>query len=108
MRFPVDQGLSRYDRVQLRVQSDAPRRVSAQLRIPGEGGGERWGQTFYVSNSLAPIELHFADFRPVGANTGARPVALDRVDSLLLVVDTLNTLPGTSGQVWIPDLWLAR
>jgi len=30
------------------------------------------------------------------------------VDSILLVVDMLNSLPGTTGTIWISDLWLAR
>ena len=42
----------------------------------------------------APGRLPFATFMPIGATSSARP-PLDRVDSLLFVVDTLNTLPGT-------------
>jgi len=107
MFFPVAGELAAHDRLQLRATSDRPRRLWAQLRVPGPAGGERWGTTFYVYDSLAPIELRWSDFRPVGSVTTARP-PLDRADSLLLVVDTLNSEAGTTGRVWIPDLWFAR
>ena len=107
MRFPVGTGLALYDRVQLRARSDAPRRVWAQLRVPGPQGGERWGRTFYVDESLGTVDLRFEDFRPLGAASSERP-PLERVDSLLLVIDTLNTRPGGSGLIAITDLWLAR
>ncbi len=107
MRFPVDQGLAGHDRLQLRVQSDAPRRVWVQIRAPGYRDGERWGRTFYVDRSLQALDLRFADFRPLSPTSGEQP-PLGRMDSVLLVVDTLNTVPGTSGSIWIPDLWLAR
>jgi hypothetical protein len=107
MRFPVGGGLAAYDGLQLRARSDAPRRVWAQLRAPGAGGGERWGRTFYLDESLAAVDLRFSEFRPLGPVSTDRP-PLDRVDSLLLVVDTLNTLPTTAGAIWITDLWLAK
>jgi len=107
MRFPIDGGLAGHDRLQLRARSDAPRRVWAQLRGPGHTEGERWGTSFYIDDSLRSIELRFADFRPLGPVSSAR-APLDRVDSLLLVVDTVNTLPGASGRIAITDLWLAR
>ncbi len=107
MRFPVDGGLASQDRLQLRLRADAPRRLWAQLRAPSPRGGERWGSTFYVDETLQPVELQFADFRPLGPVSSERP-PLDRIDSLLLVVDTVNSLPGSSGTLSISDLWLAR
>lgn len=107
MRFPLDRWLARHDRLQLRAQSDVPLRVWVQMRAPGAGRGERWGQTFYVDRSLRSIELRFAEFRPLGPVASTAP-PLDQMDSLLLVIDTLNTLPGTTGTLRVPDLWLAR
>jgi hypothetical protein len=107
MRFPLEAGFAAYDRLQLRARSDRPRRVWAQLRAPGGVAGERWGLTFYVHDSLDPIDLRFAEFRPLGTVSATRP-PLDRVDSLLLVIDTLHTTPGAEGRLWITDLWLAR
>ncbi len=107
MRFPIDGGIAGQDRLQLRAQSDGPQRVWAQLRAPGPREGERWGLSFYLDETLRPIELRFADFRPLGPVSSPRP-PLDRVDSLLLVVDTVNTRPGAAGRIAITDLWLAR
>ena len=48
-RFPVDRGrLAQFDRVQLRVMSDGPRRIWAQLRT--DEPGQRWGRTFYLDH----------------------------------------------------------
>jgi hypothetical protein len=89
------------------MRSDVPRRLWAQIRTGGDHAGERWGRTFYVDGTLTPIELRFEDFRPLGKSSPEHP-PLNRIDSVLLVVDTLNNLPGSSGTVWIPDLWLAK
>jgi hypothetical protein len=107
IRFPLGAGFAAHDRLQLRAQSDAPRRIWAQLRAPGARGGERWGKSFYVAESLEAVELRFEEFRPLGPAGAERP-PMDRVDSLLLVVDTVNTKPGTAGRIAITDLWLAR
>ena len=107
MRFPIDTGLAAHDRLQLRARSDQPRRVWAQLRAKGESGGHRWGKSFYIGEDLAQIELRFEDFRAFDADSPPMP-PLARIDSLLLVVDTVNALPGTSGRVAITDLWFAR
>ena len=107
LRFEVDAGLATRDRLQLRARSDRPRRIWAQLRAAGAEDGERWGRTFYLDTGLEGRELRFDDFRPLGAVSSARP-PLARVDSLLLVVDTLNNEPGASGRIWITDLWLAK
>jgi hypothetical protein len=107
MRFPVTAGVVDYDRLQLRVQSDGPRRVWAQLRAPGAQEGERWGKSFYVGPDLETIELRFSEFLPVGLVSTERP-PLAGIDSLLLVVDTLNSAPGSAGRMAITDLWFAR
>ena len=107
MRFPVSAGLTAYDRVQLRARADRPMRVWAQVRTSAQAGSQRWGRTFYVDESLTSIELQFAEFRPLDSPPG-EPLPLDRVDSLLLVVDTLNATPGSGGRIQIAELWFAR
>ena len=107
MRFPVERDFARHDRLQLRAQSDAPRRLWAQLRASGSGDGERWGRTFYLDSTHSAVELVFDQVRPLGPVSSQRP-PLDRIDSLLLVVDTLNNEPGSSGTIQITDLWLGR
>ena len=53
------------------------------------------------------IELRFDQLRPLGPVGSPRP-PLERIDSLLLVIDTLNNRPGTAGEIKLTDLWLAR
>jgi hypothetical protein len=108
MQFPIASGgLRPYDRVQLRARSDQPRRIWAQLRTSSAAGAERWGRSFYVGDDLSPIELRFEDFRALGSTTGTTP-PLERIESLLLVVDTVNATPGSLGRLAISDLWFAR
>ena len=107
MRFTLDPALRTRDRLQLRVTSDRPRRLWAQLRAPGGRDGERWGKTFYADETLRMIELRFADFQPLGLVSSERP-DVGRVDSLLLVIDTLNSRPGAAGVLEIADVSLAR
>jgi hypothetical protein len=107
LRFPLSGGLGAHDRLQVRVQSDQPRRLWAQLRASDSQRGERWGRSFPVGPDLESLELRFTDFRPLEAGSAARP-PLDRVDSLLLVIDTVNTRPGSTGRLAFTDLWLAR
>ena len=106
IHVPVDQHLAGHDRLQFRVQSDRPHRLWVQIRAPGDRGGERWGRTFFVDDTLREVEFRFSEFRPLG-QYGDRP-PLARMDSVLFVIDTLNTLPGTSGVLRFPDLWLAK
>ena len=71
-------------------------RAWVQLRAP-VGNTERWGTTFYADAEDAHWStFRFATFRPIGVTSSEQP-PLDRVDSLLFVVDTLNTLPGSTG-----------
>jgi hypothetical protein len=107
MRFPITGGLSAHDRLQLRVRGSRPMRVWAQLRAPSGAGLERWGKSFYVDEDLNSVELQFRDFRPFESWSAAQP-PLDHVDALLLVVDTVNTDPGSAGRLAITDLWFAR
>ena len=77
-----------------------------QLRAP-VGNVERWGSTFYADTEERVIELALDGFSPIGP-LPAPHAPLDRVDSLLFVVDTLNTLPGKSGTLRVLSVELAR
>jgi len=108
LRWTAQGGLARHDRLQLRAMSDKPARMWIQLRAPvGGAAGERWAFSVYVGPSLETNEVRFADFRPLGPVSSAAP-ALDRVDSVLLVIDTLHTPPGTSGRLLIPEISLVK
>ena len=77
-------------------------RVWVQLRAP-VGNTERWGATFYADAGSRIVDVAFATFTPIGV-TSSRMAPLDRVDSLLFVVDTLNSLPGRTGSMTISEL----
>jgi hypothetical protein len=99
---PVSDGLAAFDRVRFRASAAAPMRVWVQLRAP-VGNTERWGRTFYVDTEPRIIDIALASFAPIGVTSSAQ-APLDRVRSLLFVVDTLNTLPGRSGNLTISEV----
>jgi hypothetical protein len=50
----------------------------------------------YIDQTPRLIDLSLSELEPVGPATSLRPVVA-RVQSVLLVVDTVNTAPGSSG-----------
>jgi hypothetical protein len=106
--FPANQGVTTYDRLQLRARADRPMRLWAQLRGPSSTGREqRWAKSFYLGPEDRMIDLKLAEFRGIDPPS-ADPPPMNKIDSLLLVVDTLNTLPGTAATISIVELWLAK
>jgi hypothetical protein len=51
--------------------------------------------------------VEFDDLTPIPGTEAAKP-PLDQVNAVLLVVDTVNTRPGSSGTVWVADPELQR
>ncbi len=94
---------SAYDRLQFRVQADRPMRISVQLRVPTRTGGERWQRSVYADQQPRDITVFLDDVRPIGETSRWTP-DLSKVDSLLFVVDTTNTRPGTSGRIRLEDV----
>ena len=74
-------------------------RVSVQARHPGTG--DRWQRSIYLDGEPRDVIVRFADMTPVGSS-GAFDPAL--ADTLLFVVDTTNTLPGTDGSFTLENL----
>ena len=105
-RFDNNDLLAAFDRARFTVSSDRPMRAWTQLRAT-VGTTERWGRTFYTDEQPRTIELRLEDFQPIGPNAAPKP-PLDKVDSILFVVDTLNTLPGAKGTVTISDVAFVR
>ncbi len=95
--------LSTYDRLQLRARADRPMRLSVQLRTAAPAGGERWQRSVYVDQEMRDIVVFLDDVRPVGTTSSWRP-DLGKVHSVLFVIDTTNTRPGTSGRVRLEDV----
>ncbi len=87
-------------------RADRPMRVSVQLRSPGPGDGNRWRRSIYLDETPREFTVALTDMRPVAAV----PIisALSEVDSLLFVVDTVNTRLGMGGRVWIGGLEVVK
>ena len=105
-RFPVEPGrLAQFDRIQVRMAADSPKRIWTQLR--SEAPGHRWGRSFYLDPTIRGYDLALAEFQGMGddASTAA---PLNSIDSVLLVVDTVNSQPASAGVIRILDLWLAK
>jgi hypothetical protein len=106
VQVPISGGLASFDRIRFKVTSPRPARVWVQLRAP-VGNTERWGSTFYADDRERIIDLPLRSFLPIGVTSSRQP-PLDRVDSLLFVVDTLNFLPGATGSMVLSEIAFVR
>ena len=106
VQIPITGGLAAYDRVRFKVTSPKPLRAWVQLRAP-VGNTERWGSTFYADGQERIIDLPLRLFAPIGTTSSQAP-PLDRVESLLFVVDTLNFLPGSTGSMVLSEIAFVR
>jgi hypothetical protein len=105
--YSLGDGLESFDRLEMTISASAPMRVLVQFRLPGGRDGERWSRSVYVDPSPRPVTVRMTDVTPVGFQANRRPVVA-RVKSILFVVDTLNTPPGTSGRITLDRVRLAR
>lgn len=105
VRLPVTGGLAAFDRVRFVVKSTLPMRAWVQVRA--SQASERWGRTFYVDRETRMVDLPLRSFLPIGSTSSAAP-PLRQVDSILFVVDTLNSRPGASGSMTIADAAFVR
>jgi len=78
------------------VEATQPMRASLQLRSPGDGPSLRWRRSFYADPEPRVVHARIDEFLPAWRQVPARP-DLAAADALLLVIDTVNTRPGTSG-----------
>ena len=104
--IPVKGGLADFDRVQFEVKADRPMRLWVQMRAPVVKP-ERWGATFYAGTDWTSADVAFERFTPIGIVAPEHP-PLATVDTLLIVADTLNVLPGSKGTVQIRNLAYVR
>jgi hypothetical protein len=99
--------LSKYDRLIFTARADHPSRISVQLRQPGGKDGQRWYRSVYVDPMPREITVYFSDMKPRGVPAGA-VLALDKVQSVLFVMDTVNTALGGRGQILMDDVRYAK
>ena len=91
-------GAASSDRVTFTIRAERPMRISVQLRTERD----RWQRSVYVEAFNREQIVQFDDLRPAGPAATDKPPLAD-VRSLLFVVDTTNTKPGTSGRIWITE-----
>ena len=94
-----DVGLDAFDRVVFDVRADRPTRASVQLKMDDGTGDLRWRRSFYVDDDTTTIEMYFEDLLPITADMPAPD--LERVTSLLIVVDALHTRLGMPSRLAI-------
>jgi hypothetical protein len=103
--MPAGMDLRNHDRLVFTTRANRPMRMSVQLREAGEGGA-RWHRSVYLDQTSRTITVFFDDMRPKEGSATDPP--LDRVDSVLFVIDTVNTPVGGNGTVWLDDVRYAR
>jgi hypothetical protein len=102
MAVPVPRGfLKGADRVAFTGRASGPMRVSIQVR--SSATARRWIRSVYLSDRAAPVTIALREMTP-GDPTQQAPLDLAGIDAILVVVDTVNTSPGSSGEVWISEL----
>ena len=99
--FDTPDGLAAHDRLAFAIRAERPMRISVQLRAPREGGeAERWQRSVYVAATSEERVVYFDEVAPIGETQTLNPT-LDRVRSLLFVIDPVNTRRESSGRIWI-------
>jgi hypothetical protein len=99
--------LPQFDRISFTANADRPLRLSVQLRVPDGEQGDRWQRSVFIDETPRDITVYFDDMHAAGPTRTERP-PLDAVDSILFVVDTVNTPLGSSGRIWIDDVKYGR
>ena len=99
----VGKGLTERTRIAIRAHASRPMRISVQARQPHSG--HRWQRSIYLDTEPRDIIVRFAEMTPVGSSGTFDPAV---ADTLLFVVDTTNTLPGTGGSFTLENLRVER
>lgn len=90
--------------VRLEVEASRPLRASLQLRRPRDRGPDaRWRRSFYAGPEPRTVRAPIEEFAPAWSEVPAEP-ELGAVDSLLIVVDTVNAMPGAGGVLTVREL----
>jgi hypothetical protein len=94
-------------RLAFRAGATRPLRLSIQVRTVEGRTEPRWQRSVYLDTAPRDITVTFADMRVAGS-AERRPFDPARIESLLLVIDTINARPGDGGDVWIEGLRTER
>lgn len=104
--MPVHTSLDAYDRLLFTARATRPMRISVQLRAPGGPEGRRWTRSVYVDERPRTFDLAFTSFAAPSSAITPPPTA--DIDSVLFVVDALNTRVGSNGQFWLDAVGFGR
>ena len=81
-------------------------RISVQVRAEVAGAPpERWERSVYVDAVEQTRVVRFDEMTPVGTTHALRPPKA-AVRAIMFVVDTTNSRPGVSGQLWLGNVRL--
>ena len=97
--LPLPGGVHAFDAVGFTIRGEKPMRISLQIR---DTTADRWQRSVYLDAAPHERTVAFDDFVPVGSTHVPKAVKAD-IRSVMFVVDTINTKPGTSGRIWIGD-----
>jgi hypothetical protein len=103
--MPATAAIAMFDRLVFTARAERPMRVSVQLR--GGEEDERWNRSVYLDSVRRTVDIPFDDFRAVTSSSSSRP-DLSKVESILFVIDTVNTRLGSSGQIQMDDIRYGR
>ena len=105
--MPAGSALAAYDRLIFTAWANHPMRLSVQLRGSEGEAGERWHRSVYLDPTPREITVYFDDLTPRSVTSRPQPTLSD-VQSILFVVDTVNTPLGGNGTIWMDDVKYAR
>ena len=106
--FDTPEGVAAQDRLAVTIRADRPMRIWVQLRAPRNGGqADSWQRSIYLAPGSEDRVVYFDDLSPAGRAETLRP-PLDRVRSVLFVVDPVNTKRESAGRIWIKRAALQR
>ena len=105
--MPAGSALPAYDRLMFTASANRPMRLSVQLRERGGEVGGRWHRSVYLDPMPRDVAVYFDDMMPHGVTSRPRPIPAN-VQSILFVVDTVNTPLGGNGTIWMDDVKYAR
>jgi hypothetical protein len=95
------------ERIEFAASARAPMRISVQVRVAGGPDGQRWGRSIYVDETTQNISVRLSDLQPIDRRTALRPVVA-RVQSVLVVIDTVNTRTGSAGELSLRNVRFVR
>jgi hypothetical protein len=106
--FDTPEGVAAYDRLAVAIRAERPMRIWVQLRAPLDAGqADSWQRSIYLAPTVEERVVYFDDLSPAGRTATLKP-PLDRVRSVLFVIDPVHTKRESSGRIWIKSAALQR